>query len=109
MHIDKIIEDKIQNAVSNEINDQLDRFLQEYLNHLPKPEYESWGRYLTLKQAMIYTGYSSKGGLDAFLKKHNIKKIKNSPKDVKIDREDIDDAMIAQQVASYKKQLKISS
>lgn len=106
MQIDKYIADQIQEAVSTELETQLDRFVQDYLKYLPKPEYASWGRYLTLEQAMTYAGYTSKNGLKTFLKKYKIEPIKHSRKDVKVDRDEIDRGMTAQRITKYKNNLK---
>jgi len=105
MDINKYIQDQIQAAVADTLDGKLEEFAVKMSSQLQKPEFESWGRYLTLKQAMVYAGYSSKNGLYDFLHKYGIQKIKHSPKDVKVDRYEIDNAMQSKMIAEYKKQL----
>ena len=105
--IAKCIQEEIRIAVQSEVATQLSVVVGDYLCVAQKPEFEKWGRYLTIQQAMTYAGYTSRGGLSSFLKKYNIKPIKNSSKDVKIDRYQLDKAMMKDRVREYKETLKI--
>lgn len=100
-HIQEFIEQTARRVFESYLNNYEDFFT----TRKPNPEFESWGRYLTIKQAMVYTGYSSKNGLYSFLNKFQIQLIKNSSKDVKIDRYEIDQAMNKKIIMEYKKQL----
>ncbi|MBK8501974.1 MAG: hypothetical protein IPL46_07095 [Saprospiraceae bacterium] len=108
MDLNNILQNEIEKAVAKQVASELDVLLAEMTKVILRPGFESWGRYLSRQQAMAYTGYSSRGGLKSYLERNKIRIIPNGGgKNERVDREDIDRAMMRDRVEEYKKQLKI--
>jgi len=106
--LDSIIQAKIHEEVASQFQSHLEGIAEMLQGKNPEDENHMTARFLSLSKGMVYTGYESLNGFKAFLNKNNIRIIPNGGgKNQRVDREEIDRAMMRDRVQEYKKQLKI--
>ena len=106
MSIDQIIEQKISEQVSLALDARFDELSQVICNKLSTPKFEDWGRYLSPRQAMIYTGYSSINGFNDMCTMKGISTSRINARVLRYDRYDLDKINVAKAVKAYSKSLK---
>ena len=92
----------IEGRIDIALNRKLDELSECILAELTKPDYHSWGRYLTPKQAANYVGLKSVNGMKSMLSTFDIQPTKTSTKIVRYDREDLDRIKVQRIIDNYK-------
>jgi hypothetical protein len=106
MSFDQLIEQKIKEHIMIALSSHLDEIIDRIACKLSAPEHEAWGRYLSPKQAMLYTGFRSQNGFKEMCRVKGIEPIKVNQRVLRYDREELDRINIQEQVESYIESLK---
>jgi len=105
MWVNKLIQDQIQTAAIDAIADILPSAINDILQQINKPEYTSWGRFLSTRQACQYLSVKSVGGLKTLLITKGIKPIKVGNKSKRYDRQELDKINTSQAIENYIKNI----
>ena len=106
MNIDQLIEQKISEQVSLAFEARLNEFSQVICDKLSTPKFEEWGRYLSPKQAMTYTGYSSINGFNEMCNMKGISASRVNARVLRYDRYDLDKINVNNALKDYFEKLK---
>lgn len=101
MDVNSIIQNQISKAVADKIEQVLPEAIESIVGEINKPEYNSWGRFLSPKQACQYLGVKSIGGLKSLLSDKGIAAIKSGSKTTLYDREQLDKISTASAIEKY--------
>ena len=94
----------LRQIIREELALELNGFAEELLEHIHKPEYEQWGRYLNYDQTAKYLSVG-KSGLKRRLALKGIHPIVFNQREKVFDRYELDKLNVNQFIESYKSRI----
>lgn len=105
MDINLALEEFIDQRAHFVFCSRLNELEERICSSISKPDYQSFGKFLTPTQAANYVGCKSVNGMKSLIQPFGIKPIKCNSKAVRYDRDDLNKVNVSIAFDDYKKSL----